>query len=74
MAQEQFDTELKWQLIEPRKLNLVGTKVCIIYVGGGFPYHIHREDACHGAAPTLEDAKEAVKAVVNELMEMGVDP
>lgn len=67
-------TEAKWQLIAEKKLNLVGTKICIKYVGGMFPYHIHRTDACHDQVATLEEAKTGCLVVVNELMEMGVDP
>jgi len=70
---EQKD-ELKWGLIAERQLSLLGTKIVIVYAGGTWPYHVHRGNACHGAAQRLEDAKEICKAVVRDLMEMGMDP
>jgi hypothetical protein len=66
--------EAKWELIAERKLLLMGTKITIVYVGGGIPYHIHREDACHGMTDSLALAKLECLVVVAELMEMGVDP
>ena len=69
--------EAKWQLLEPRKLNLIGTQIVIVYsreFGTTMPYHIHRDTACHAQTDSLEEAKQLALIVVNELMEMGVDP
>ena len=66
--------QAKWQLLAERKLNLVGTRICIVYCGGGWPYHVHSDDACHGVADKLADAKAMCLEVVAELLEMGVDP
>ena len=65
---------LKWQLIAERKLNLTGTSICVVYAGGAEPYHVHRTDACHGSFDKLEDAKTAALLVVQELLEMGLEP
>jgi hypothetical protein len=69
--------EAKWQLLEPRKLNLIGTQIVIVYsreLGTIMPYHVHRDTACHVQTDSLEEAKQLALIVVNELMEMGVDP
>ena len=66
--------EVKWQLIAERQLNLVGTKIVIVYIVGGFPYHVHRENACHGVSDSLEEAKKGAMIVVSEMLELGVDP
>lgn len=68
------NTELKWALIAERTLSLLGTHIVIIYVSGICPYHIHRYDACLGAAQRLEDAKEVCKSAMRDLLEMGIDP
>jgi hypothetical protein len=64
----------QWQLLQPGKLNLIGTHIVIVYVGGMAPYHVHRTDACHAQTDSLELAKELALGVVAELLEMGVDP
>ena len=69
--------EAKWQLLEPRKLNLIGTQIVIVYsreLATTAPYHVHRTMACHAQTDSLEEAKQLALVVVNELMEMGVDP
>ena len=70
-------SEAKWQLLEPRKLNLIGTQIVIVYsreLATTAPYHVHRTTACHAQTDSLEEAKQLALVVVNELMEMGVDP
>jgi len=66
--------ETKWELRSEGELNLVGTKICICYCGGNFPYHVHRGPACHAMEERLEPAKKAAIELVAELIEMGMDP
>lgn len=64
----------KWQIVEAKSLNLIGTQITIYYHLGLEPYHVHRALACHGSFDTLDDAKAHCFVVVREMMEMGVDP
>lgn len=66
--------EGQWELVAERTLSLIGTQLTIVYTGSLFPYHVHRLDACFGAAMRLEDAKELCRRTASDLLEMGMDP
>jgi len=66
--------ELKWQILAEGRLNLCGTKILIDYCPGTEPYHIHRIRSCHGTFTKLEDAKNAAKIVLHEILELGMEP
>lgn len=66
--------EAQWELIAGRQLRLVGTHIEVVYGIGSKPFHVHRSLACCGEFDSLPEAKERAIALVNELMEMGVDP
>jgi hypothetical protein len=66
--------KIKWELIEPKHLSLSGTKITVVYCGGGWPFHVHRKGACHGVFERLDPAKQLACELVDELMQMGMDP
>ena len=65
---------IQWALVAEGKLSLVDTKIVVVFVGGPFPYHVHRLDACLGAAQRLTHAKEICAMVVADLIQMGLEP
>jgi hypothetical protein len=66
--------EVKWELVAGQCLGLVGTHIEVVFGFGNAPFHVHRGMACVGAFDSLAEAKTRAIALVNELMEMGVDP
>ncbi len=66
--------KIKWELVATECLGLVGTKILIVYCGGLLPYHVHRENACHGCFERLDSTKKRACELVGELIEMGMEP
>lgn len=64
----------KWRLRAEGALNLEGTEIVIVHCGGMWPYHIHRGDACYGATQHLDVAKIMCENLVQDLIDMGLDP
>jgi len=71
------DSPVEWILVEPGVLNLITTDVCIVYRPDHSIYYIRwngKPVVAKGMYYSLDGAKYAALAYVQELLNMGLEP